>query len=123
MMHQHYKGGVYLVVGSVHPVWNIEKMGHVELAGSANLITDDGFEPTQVYIIKDVKTNYECYVIDSSLIAGVYTLYKSLSGQLWLRQKKEFYSFLADGTPRFKPMKDIDIFNHMMALTEKLTLS
>ena len=112
MIYRHYKGGVYYFVGTASRIWNIKTMtGGVEASYPANLITDDGFVEVEVSVLKDSRTGYICYVIDSEYAKGSYIIYKSTSGQLWLRQKEDFNAVLADGTPRFKRMSNEEVFD------------
>jgi hypothetical protein len=110
MIYQHYKGGIYFLIGSAHPIGNFKNVEHVESVYMANLITEDGFVEAPVATIKDLRTDYQCYVIQSKQAIGTYILYRGLNGQLWLRQKSDFYAMLNDGTPRFKPLKAAEIF-------------
>lgn len=114
MIYRHYKGGFYYLIGVASRIWNIKTMaGGVEASYSANLITEDGFVEVEVYILKDSRTGYTCYVIDSEHAKGSYILYKSLSGQLWLREKSDFYSVAANGELRFSRMGEKEIFEFM----------
>jgi len=89
MIYRHYKGSLYFVVGYAtrfRKEFPAKSIKQIAIAKH----TEKDLE-VAVLIVNDKLTGSTYYALDNEELIGVYTVYRDLSGQHWVRPRDMFF--------------------------------
>jgi hypothetical protein len=123
MIYRHYKGGLYYLLGYATPLYNeaCNKDGTtIEVVAVAK--DEETMQDVNVFIVYDKNVKGTYYAYDSKDLHGVYSLYRDLNGQHWLRPREKFHGEVnLDGykIQRFTKMKSESLFDIISKLSRE----
>lgn len=89
MIYQHFKGGLYFVVGYATRLSKDFPAKSIEQVAIAK--HTETHQEVAVLIVNDKLTGSTYYALDNDKMVGVHTIYRGLDGKYWVRPREMFY--------------------------------